>query len=44
MHYHAAVFTDTQHRWKFVRRLSAEKYNIQVHAVAYDSYTVMYKY
>ena len=44
LHYHAAVFTDTQHRWKFVRKLSAEKYKIQMHAVAHDSYTTMYKY
>ena len=44
VHYHAAVFTDTQHRWKFVKKLSAEKYKIQMHAVAHDSYTTMYKY
>ncbi|CAK0882876.1 unnamed protein product [Prorocentrum cordatum] len=44
VHYHAAVFTDTQHRWKFVRKLSADKYKMQMHAVAHDAYTTMHKY
>ena len=43
-HHHAVVFCDATHRWAQIRRLSAEKYNIQLNAVAHESYTTMYQY
>ena len=43
-HFHAACFTTEKHYWRRVRRLSAEKYNIQLNAVAHDSYSTMYNY
>ena len=44
VHHHAIVFTDDQHLWKKIRKLSAEKYRIHLHAVAHDCYTTMYQY
>ena len=43
-HHHAVVFCNTPHRWAQIRRLSAEKYKIQLNAVAHETYTTMYQY
>ena len=43
-HHHAVVFCSDPHRWAQIRRLSAEKYNIQLNAVAHETYTTMYQY
>jgi len=43
-HFHAACFTTAKHLWRKVRKLSAEKYRIQLNAVAHDCYTTMFHY
>ena len=43
-HFHAACFTSAKHYWRKVRRVSAEKYHIQLNAVAHDCYSTMYAY
>ena len=43
-HHHAAVYCKESHYWRRIRKISAEKYNIQLNAVAHDSYSTMYNY
>ena len=43
-HHHAPTFSAHKHYWKRVKSLSAGRYNIQLNAVAHESYTVMYRY
>ena len=43
-HFHAACFTTEKHYWRKVRRVSAERYHIQLNAVAHDCYSTMYTY
>ena len=43
-HKHAATFSTKQHYWNRIAKLSAEKYNIHLNAVAHDSYATMYAY
>ena len=44
VHHHVAVYCSRRHYWRRVRKISAAKYNIQLNAVAHDSYCIMYKY
>ncbi len=43
-HHHVAVFCDSPHRWKQIRKLSADVYHIQLDAVAHKTYSTMYNY
>ena len=43
-HHHAAVYCSLNHYWRRVRKTSAEKYYIQLNAVAHDAYATMYQY
>ena len=43
-HHHAAVYCSMSHYWRKVRKISKEKYNIHLNAVAHDAYTTMYNY
>ena len=43
-HFHAACFNTEKHYWRKVRRISAERFHIQLNAVAHDCYSTMYNY
>ena len=43
-HFHCAAFTQEQHYWNKVAKLSLRKYKVPINAVAHDSYTEMYEY
>ena len=43
-HFHAACYTREKHYWRKVRRISAERFHIQLSAVAHDCYSTMYHY
>ena len=43
-HFHAACFTTEKHYWRKVRRISAERFHIQLNVVAHDCYSTMYNY
>ena len=43
-HFHCAAFTQEQHYWNKVAKLSLRKYKAPLNAVAHDSYTEMYEY
>ena len=44
VHFHCAAFTQEQHYWNKVAKLSLQKYKVPLNAVAHDSYTEMYEY
>ena len=43
-HHHAPTYCSEKHYWKKVRKISAEKYNIHLNAVAHDCYATMFRY
>ena len=43
-HHHCATHASEIYRWKIIRQISAERYNIQLNAVAHDTYTTMFCY
>ena len=43
-HFHAACFTNDKHKWKRIRDISANRYNIHLNAVAHDGFSSMYRY
>ena len=43
-HHHVIMFCTEKHYWRKIRNISAEKYGIQLNAVAHDGYAVMYRY
>ena len=43
-HHHAPTFSTAKHYWRRVRKVSAEKYHIQLNAVAHECYTTMFRY
>lgn len=43
-HHHAATYSSLSHFWRRVRKISADKYHIQLNAVAHDAYSTMYRY
>ena len=43
-HFHCAAFTQEQHYWNKVAKVSLRKYKVPINAVAHDSYTEMYEY
>ena len=43
-HHHCACHASTHFRWRRIRKLSAEKYNVQLNAVAHETYTTMFRY
>ena len=43
-HHHAATHCSTKFRWSVVRKISADKYKIQLNAVAHETYTTMFCY
>lgn len=44
VHFHAATYSTSQHRWKQIAKLSLEKYSVKLHAACHDGYTSMYEY
>jgi len=43
-HHHAAVFCSVQHYWNKVAKISLEKHQVPLNAVAHSGYTEMYAY
>ena len=43
-HHHAPTYSSKQHLWSRVAQVSAEKYNVKMHAACHDGYTSMYEY
>jgi hypothetical protein len=43
-HNHGPTFSSDKHYWRKIRRISAEKYNIHLNAVAHDCYSTMFRY
>ena len=43
-HHHAATFSVKAHVWKRIHQISAERYHIQLNAVAHGAYATMYQY
>ena len=43
-HHHIPTYCSEPHYWRKVKKISAEKYNVQLNAVAHDGYSTMYRY
>ena len=43
-HHHAPTHASESYRWKQIRKVSAERFGIQLNAVAHDTYTTMFSY
>ena len=43
-HHHIICFCTEKHYWRRIRKISAERYNIHLNAVAHDGYCSMFRY
>ena len=43
-HHHCSTYSTAQHYWRRVRKISAEKFHVQLNAVAHDTYSTMHRY
>ena len=43
-HHHACTHSSDNFRWNQIRQISAERFNIQLNAVAHETYTTMFSY